>query len=531
MLLTAPKGFFRSKAEGVFVQSVKDENALDLGEEILRFRRGIRNVGTIRERLKRVAQASNVLRDNLLELACGRLEDAASWPRAPSDIALALTKADEHSIVSKVARLADAPYAELRKCATAIDDAIYERDRLIDIYVEKRKDLDKLSAALDRDTRPDADDRALQIAFAGTEYVKSAENTFQASTRLKKSLDAFEVALDAEESNTVLSISAARVAHAEKAISELKPCVKKKLKGTAEGKKKKRGLLMAGRVLPQTELLKETVRQLTTYDDDYSEPISVRAQGAGFDLQEQQRRQPQAFVVPPQDDDKDHEEEEEEEDLDGKEASKKDDRKKKKNAMVPPSAAPLPALEPVPEDAPTSRKPNKASPALANLFAARSGAAPIAEDPTADEPPEEKEDIADALDEVRQVLGEMSPNAARELFVKALSQRQGSFAEEAEEEEEEPPAAVVEEPPQDDETLKNDLEALRVALMGGLPEAEVDAIFRRELAGADNDDQNLPLTDDAISEENEENDEELADRHRSWVHSNDRGEAQEESKM
>eukprot|EP00635_Sarcinochrysidales_sp_CCMP3193_P013858 CAMPEP_0118905464 /NCGR_PEP_ID=MMETSP1166-20130328/9460_1 /TAXON_ID=1104430 /ORGANISM="Chrysoreinhardia sp, Strain CCMP3193" /LENGTH=585 /DNA_ID=CAMNT_0006844735 /DNA_START=182 /DNA_END=1939 /DNA_ORIENTATION=+ len=464
----------KASAEETYSQVVIDDNACDLREEIVRFRRGARNVATIRERLRNVAGRSEGLRDALLELACGRLEDAASWPRKPPAVAIALTRADERSTVGRVARAADGPYRELTSLAGVIEAKIGERELLMRNYVDKRRDLDRLSEKLEKtDNIHDLD---FQVAVSGTEYVRAAEATFQASQKLKLALNAFEVALDAEETATTVAVAASRVAQAERAISCLKAEVSNSLQqykalGVEDddaAKKKQKSLLQVGKVLPETEALKDAVTVLSSKD-----PLSSTTTKKDKDDRDKQSLQEAMAAVPrpqsqrplPQRKDKDK-------DLDRKKKKKPpaavdtvddvstapvagpraagshaettgrspgaDDtttsggahgqkKKNKHNAnanananskqrrpMVPPAEAPA---SPRGEG---KKKPPRASAALQQLLAQRAGAGPPRAAPP--EPPEPPKPEDDDLGDVRNALGSMSPKSQRTLFARALSE-------------------------------------------------------------------------------------------------------------
>lgn len=200
---------------------VSDADVGDLSHVVEQFRRGVRNVVMLRRRLKRLASASDGLRDALFSVSCGALEDAGGWPKKPSAIEISLVAADEHSILARVARASDEPYAELERLSSHIENALLIREQLVSQYISRRRELARVSDKQARVRDPHALD--FEVAVAGTEYMRSADRAYHATSRLERAMVAFEKALAAEERATALALAAARIVHAERATACLRP--------------------------------------------------------------------------------------------------------------------------------------------------------------------------------------------------------------------------------------------------------------------------------------------------------------------
>lgn len=212
-----------SSVDATALDEVSDADVGDLSPLVEQFRRGVRNVLMLRRRLKRLANASDGLRDALFSVSCGALEDAGGWPKKPTATEISLVNADEHSILARVARASDEPYAELERLASHIEKALGIREQLVGYYITRRRELARVSEKQARARDPHALD--FEVAVAGTEYMRSADRAYQSASRLEQAMVAFEKALAAEERATALALAAARIVHAERATACLRPLV------------------------------------------------------------------------------------------------------------------------------------------------------------------------------------------------------------------------------------------------------------------------------------------------------------------
>ncbi|KAH8062742.1 hypothetical protein JL721_8646 [Aureococcus anophagefferens] len=182
-----------------------------------RFRRGQGNLATLRARLATASEAWEALHRALSDVACGAMLDAGGWPRGPGALSVALTAADAHGTVGRLAAAADGP---------------------LRLLVDEAAEIDASSGAA---SSPTTTTSARPSSVASTPWPRTAAGSTPRSRRPRAptcgvctrstadhataALEAFDEALEAEEAAAVELVAGARLAHAQRAAVTLAPVV------------------------------------------------------------------------------------------------------------------------------------------------------------------------------------------------------------------------------------------------------------------------------------------------------------------
>ncbi|KAK7240456.1 hypothetical protein SO694_00113012 [Aureococcus anophagefferens] len=185
-----------------------------------RFRRGQGNLATLRARLATASEAWEALHRALSDVACGAMLDAGGWPRGPGALSVALTAADAHGTVGRLAAAADGPLRLLVDEAAEIDALVKRRGVLANDHDLREAQFRRVDAMAANGGRLDA-----EVAASASAYMRSLHALDRATAHATAALEAFDEALEAEEAAAVELVAGARLAHAQRAAVTLAPVV------------------------------------------------------------------------------------------------------------------------------------------------------------------------------------------------------------------------------------------------------------------------------------------------------------------
>ena len=192
----------------------------DFDALVERFRRGRGNLATLRARLATASEAWDALHRALSDVACGAMLDAGGWPRGPGALSVALTAADAHGTVGRLAAAADGPLRLLVDEAAEIDALVKRRLVLAHDHDLREAQFRRVDAMAANGGRLDA-----EVAASASAYMRSLHALDRATAHATAALEAFDEALEAEEAAAVELVAGARLAHAQRAAVTLAPVV------------------------------------------------------------------------------------------------------------------------------------------------------------------------------------------------------------------------------------------------------------------------------------------------------------------
>ncbi|KAH8090084.1 hypothetical protein JL720_6383 [Aureococcus anophagefferens] len=146
--------------------------------------------------------------------------DAGGWPRGPGALSVALTAADAHGTVGRLAAAADGPLRLLVDEAAEIDALVKRRGVLANDHDLREAQFRRVDAMAANGGRLDA-----EVAASASAYMRSLHALDRATAHATAALEAFDEALEAEEAAAVELVAGARLAHAQRAAVTLAPVV------------------------------------------------------------------------------------------------------------------------------------------------------------------------------------------------------------------------------------------------------------------------------------------------------------------